>query len=87
MKNFDDALAIINAIKDNVKNERVWVIQRLIGVRPNGQCLSGFEETYETLAEFRPMSYDEIWDAQREARKKYSNARFRAHSLKPGSKG
>ena len=86
MDDYTQALEVIHAIKENIRNDRVWLIQRWAGWKPNDNCIDGREAVYETLSNYRPMTYEEMLKAQREISKKYPGQLFEGHRIVPDRK-
>jgi hypothetical protein len=76
MDNFDDAQSIIDAVKNNIEHDRIWVIQRLVRHQKQGG-----EEVYETLSDYRPMHIDDLLDALRDAEWRYPHDVLRCTKL------
>lgn len=86
MADYTQALNAINAIKENIKRDRVWLIQRWAGWKPNEHCMGGREAVYETLRNYRLMTYEEMLTARREVSKKYPGQLFEGYRLIPNGK-
>jgi hypothetical protein len=85
MTYYAQALQAINAVKENIKNDRVWLIQRWAGWKPNEHCPGGREAFYETVPTYRLMTYEEMLKAQCEISKKYPGQLFEGYRLIPES--
>lgn len=83
MDSYTQAVKAINAIKDNIRNDRVWLIQRWAGWKPNESSLDGREAVYETVPHYRLMTYDEMLKAQREISRKYPGQLFEGYRAIP----
>lgn len=81
MDDYAQARRVIHAIQDNIRNDRVWLIHRWSGWKPNDKCLGGREAVYETLTNYRLMSYEEMLKAQREISRKYPGQLFEGHRI------
>lgn len=86
MADYTQALEAINAIKDNIKHDRVWLIQRWAGWKPNAHAIGGREAIYETVPIYRLMTYEEMLKAQRDISKQYPGQLFEGYRLIPDRK-
>lgn len=86
MDDYTEALRAINAIKDNIRKDRVWIIQRWAGWKPNESCLEGREAVYEMVPHCPLMSHEEMVRAQREMSRKYPGQLFEGYRIIPESR-
>lgn len=81
MADYSQALEAIKAIKENIKDDRVWVIQRWAGWKRSEH---GHPEVlYETISSYRLMTYDEMLKAQRALSKQYPGQVFEGYRRIP----
>ncbi len=83
MADYTQAREAIDAVKENIRKDRVWLIQRWTGWRPNEHAPGGHEAIYETVPTYRLMTYEEMLKAQREISKKYPGQLFEGYRVIP----
>ena len=86
MADYTQALNAINAVKENIRKDRVWLIQRWAGWKPSERGSGGREAIYETVPAYRLMTYEEMLQAQREISKKYPGQLFEGYRFIPERK-
>lgn len=83
MDDYTQAREAIDSVKENIKKDRVWLIRRWTGWRPNEDYPGGHEAIYETVPAYRLMTYEEMLKAQREISKKYPGQLFEGYRMIP----
>lgn len=86
MDDYAQAREAIDAVKESIRTDRVWLIYRWTGWRRNEHAPDGYEAIYEIVATYRLMTYDEMLKAQREISKKYPGQLFEGYRVIPKSR-
>lgn len=83
MDDYAEAQRAISVIKENIRKDKVWILQRWAGWKPNDSCVGRREAVYETVPDLQLMSYDEMLVAQREISRKYPGQVFEGYRIIP----
>ncbi|WP_334188645.1 hypothetical protein [Noviherbaspirillum sp.] len=83
MDDYHQARKAIEAIKENIRKDRVWLLRRWTGWRPNEHFPGVREAIYETVPTYRLMTHEEMLNAQGEISKKYPGQLFEGYRVIP----
>lgn len=83
MDNYTKASSLIDAVKENIRNDKLWIIKRWAGWKPDDSSPGRRRAVYELVPNYHLMTYDEMLTAQREISRKYPGQLFEGHRIIP----